>query len=739
MTISIALIGAGSVGRRHAGVLNSLPGVRLASITDAHEPAAQALADELDLPAFTSPDEALDAVDVDAVYVCVPPFAHGPGERAALSRGLPLFVEKPVGLGRDVAEEIGALVEERGVVTGTGYHWRCMDSVEHARRLLADAPPLLANGYWLDKRPPVPWWGRMDRSGGQVVEQLTHVLDTARFLLGEAVEVYAAGLRRGLEDPDPSGRVPTPEDYEEVDDATAATVRFASGTVATLAATSVLAAKHRAALHTVSRGLYLELSEDGLSSFDGSARTDIKCGEDPRIAVDREFIEAVRGERESTRVPYAEALRSHRLACAIAESARTGRPVKLQPEAAPELRADLRPEPEPVRPSAILLTGLPAAGQAADPRSLTAMNRRRNLIVAAAGNVEIVDEALPEVPDGGVLLETLATGLSAGTELAFVKGSHPGLSSRLDPELSLFVTGSPGTGYPVRRLGYMEVAKVVRSRTDAFAEGDVLASAYGHATAHVADPLTEHLVPLPAQLDPLLGVFVAHFGPICANGLLHAAADATGGMVRGLQDGVEGRLVLVTGAGPVGLMTALFASSLGAREVAVADSDPRRRQLAEALGFLAVDLDDDPGKLLKTRWRHGPGDRGADVVFQCRGRAEALHAALRAVRPQGTVVDLAFYTQGADAVRLGEEFHHNGLSLRCAQIGRTPRGLSAQWDRGRLSAETIKLLRSHGDLIRKHFVTDVVPFDDGPGLMHQVARRERHVITAVFAVSPLLL
>ena len=56
--------------------------------------------------------------------------------------------------------------------------------------------------------------------------------------------------------------------------------------------------------------------------------------------------------------------------------------------------------------------------------------------------------------------------------------------------------------------------------------------------------------------------------PICANGLLHAAADA--GPVRGLGDGVAGRLVLVTGAGPVGLMTALFARALGAREVAVA-------------------------------------------------------------------------------------------------------------------------------------------------------------------------
>jgi predicted dehydrogenase len=338
MTLNIALIGAGSVGRRHAGVLSGFDGVKVASVTDPHEAAAEKLAQEFDVPAFTDPEAALDAVAADAVYVCVPPFAHGPGERAALARRLPLFVEKPVGLGQEIAEEIGALVEEAGVVTGTGYHWRCMDSVEAARKLLADSPPLLANGYWLDKRPPVPWWARMDRSGGQVVEQLTHVLDTARCLLGEAVEVYAAGVRQPAEAAGPGAgsraAAPGAADDGDVDDATAATVRFASGAVATLAATSVLAAKHRAALHTVSRGLYLELSEDGLTTFDGTSRSEQKCTEDPRIAVDREFIEAVRGEREATRAPYAEALRSHRLACAIAESARTGRAVQLAGEAA---------------------------------------------------------------------------------------------------------------------------------------------------------------------------------------------------------------------------------------------------------------------------------------------------------------------------------------------------------------------------------------------------------------------
>jgi threonine dehydrogenase-like Zn-dependent dehydrogenase len=257
----------------------------------------------------------------------------------------------------------------------------------------------------------------------------------------------------------------------------------------------------------------------------------------------------------------------------------------------------------------------------------------------------------------------------------------------------------------------MEVARVAETRTEAFGVGDLVASPYGHATHHVANPVTEHVVPLPADLDPVLGVYVAHLGPICANGLLHAAADTVGPSTNRLADGVAGRRVLVTGAGLIGLLTGLF---------------------ARQLGFLTLSDDGDPAATLKRRWRHSPADHGADVAFQCRGRPRALATALRATRPQGTVIDLAFYTDAADVVRLGEEFHHNGLTLQCAQIGRTPRGTSGVWDRQRLSAETISLLRSCGEEVRKHLLTDVVPLEEAPRLLVEAAERKRHIISAVF-------
>ncbi|WP_222847646.1 zinc-dependent alcohol dehydrogenase [Nocardioides dongxiaopingii] len=234
------------------------------------------------------------------------------------------------------------------------------------------------------------------------------------------------------------------------------------------------------------------------------------------------------------------------------------------------------------------------------------------------------------------------------------------------------------------------------------------------------------VVPVPDDVDPVLGIYLAQMGPICANGLLHAAAELAPGRDVRLGDGVAGRTVLVTGAGVVGLLCALLAQLHGAAEVVVADPDPHRLAVAGRLGLDHLDTSStEVWRWCKDRWRHGPGDRGADVVLQCRARSAVLHEALRSLRPQGSVIDLAFYQGGADDLRLGEEFHHNGLTIRCAQIGRVPRGLAPDWDRLRLAQETARLLRARGTDLRAHLLTDVVPERDAPGALAALARRER--------------
>ena len=72
--------------------------------------------------------------------------------------------------------------------------------------------------------------------------------------------------------------------------------------------------------------------------------------------------------------------------------------------------------------------------------------------------------------------------------------------------------------------------------------------------------------------------------------------------------------------------------------------------------------------------------------------------------------------------------------MRCAQIGRMPRGLAPTWDRERLSAETIALLREHGAAIRAHLISTVVPFSDAPALLTDLAACRRHELQAVLRV-----
>ncbi|SBT39649.1 Gfo/Idh/MocA family protein [Micromonospora auratinigra] len=317
-TCRVGLVGAGGVAQRHAKVLTGFEDVELLGVTDVARDAAEALAGTHGARTFADVD-ALLAAGPDAVYVCVPPFAHGPVEEAVIAAGVPMFVEKPVAVDLETAERIADLVQQRGLLTGVGHHWRYLHVVEEARRLLADRPVRMVNGAWLDKVPPVAWWARRDRSGGPVVEQAAHVLDLVRLLVGEATEVTAYG-----------DGTPPPVEGADIDSVTAATLRFASGAVGTLTAACVLTWKHRAGLEILADGLALSLAEDGLTIRDADGERHLPADPDgARVAVDRAFVDAVRGVGDDVRVPYAEALRTQRLALAVAESARTGRSVAL--------------------------------------------------------------------------------------------------------------------------------------------------------------------------------------------------------------------------------------------------------------------------------------------------------------------------------------------------------------------------------------------------------------------------
>ena len=205
---------------------------------------------------------------------------------------------------------------ERPLLTCTGYHWRWLDIFDRAADLLAANPARLVSCSWLDKVPPPPWWLRRDGSGGQTIEQTTHVLDLARALVGEVTEVQAFGTRAAGAD---------------VDAVSVGSLRFAGGAVGSLTSTFLLPHLHRAGIEVVADGMWLSLSETELAVEADGERTLWRADGDARPRPDRDFIQAVRGGPDRIRVPWPEAYRTHRLACALTRSADEGRPVALDP------------------------------------------------------------------------------------------------------------------------------------------------------------------------------------------------------------------------------------------------------------------------------------------------------------------------------------------------------------------------------------------------------------------------
>lgn len=315
----IGFIGAGGIAHRHLGVLEGFADVEIAAFADPAIERAQAAAERFGAAAFADVEAMLDARALDALYICVPPFAHGAPERAALDRRLPFFVEKPVSLDLGAAEAIARAVDETGLVTGVGYHWRYLDTVDEVARLLADNPAQFLSGYWLDSTPPPAWWWRQDQSGGQINEQTTHIVDLARTLAGDVVQVFGLASHK-----------PRP-DFPGLDIATASTasLKFSSGAIGNIGSTCLLRWNHRVGLHLFGDGLAIELTDREVMIDVGRGRPVRHAEGDPVWRQDRDFVDAVRGGENRIRCPYREALKTLRVTDAIRRSAETGRAVDL--------------------------------------------------------------------------------------------------------------------------------------------------------------------------------------------------------------------------------------------------------------------------------------------------------------------------------------------------------------------------------------------------------------------------
>ena len=222
--MNIAFIGTGGISRSHASGLSKRDDCKFVGAYDLLTNKSQAFAAQYGGAAYGSVSEMLDSAKPDAVWVCLPPHAHGEAELALAERRIPFLVEKPVSNSLDTARRILDEVERTGTVTAVGYMNRYRRSSNRAKEILAHDPAVLMHGAWIGGTPGVAWWRVKAQSGGQIVEQTTHIFDLARYLLGEPTTVYARAAR---------GYVKDMPNYD-VEDASIVAIQFANGAVGNL-------------------------------------------------------------------------------------------------------------------------------------------------------------------------------------------------------------------------------------------------------------------------------------------------------------------------------------------------------------------------------------------------------------------------------------------------------------------------------------------------------------------------
>ena len=327
--LRVGLVGNGGHGMVHVRTLAKLKDeAEIVALCDIKPGLAEKWTQEFGGKPFTSAEEMMDSVELDALFITIPPTCHGL-ELLAIERGIPFQVEKPVNLDVAQAEAIAKAAEEKGVLAAAGYMNRYRRGINEAARIFQEDPPVLTIGGWIGGPPPyvedgiMAWWVKRSMSGGQFVEQVTHTIDLVRLLCGEPVSVTAQAATGFIKDH------PT----YDLDDALAVTIQFESGGVANLY--SCCASK---ALGGVDLNVYATSAAVRFTGWEHTAAihcvgkdpVEIKGEEDIFIIEDRTFLGAVRtGDPSGVLSTYKDAVKTLKLSLAANEAAQTGRTVTL--------------------------------------------------------------------------------------------------------------------------------------------------------------------------------------------------------------------------------------------------------------------------------------------------------------------------------------------------------------------------------------------------------------------------
>ncbi|PAF21222.1 oxidoreductase [Terribacillus saccharophilus] len=324
MTLKIGMIGTGWFSRKHADILLKMDGVQIQAICGTSKEKAAAMASDYEgANGYDQYVEMLDAEELDAVYIVTPPMVRGEMELELIGRGIPFLIEKPLGTEDKIPAKVLERMNESSLITSVGYHFRYSDSVQRLKENINGQKLGMVLGKWMGEMPMVSWWRDQEKSGGQFIEQTTHIVDLLRYVCGEVEEVYAMYGNQVQHNKHDNVTVP---------DIGTVSLRLQNGVVANLSNTCVLPS----GMGEVGLKLYtdkgiLDWQGDKLEIDQEGIKTMYKDTDNPYVRENEAFIHAIRtGDTSQIRSDYSDAYQTHKVTYAALESARSGVPVKLK-------------------------------------------------------------------------------------------------------------------------------------------------------------------------------------------------------------------------------------------------------------------------------------------------------------------------------------------------------------------------------------------------------------------------
>ncbi|MDQ1666807.1 MAG: hypothetical protein QOH75_2838 [Actinomycetota bacterium] len=340
----------------------------------------------------------------------------------------------------------------------------------------------------------------------------------------------------------------------------------------------------------------------------------------------------------------------------------------------------------------------------ANPSSGGSVTMARAVQFTAPHRVELVPVSLPPPRAGELVVRTLYSGISAGTEMLAYRGE-------LDTETPLDETlgGLSGSfDYPFR-YGYSCTGRVERG-THAVPAGSLVFAFQAHQDRFVV---------------PDADVVVMYDDADARSSTLFPLVETAVQLTLDCGE-PTGDTVVVLGLGAVGLLTALLLHRAGAKVLA-AEPHQWRRDLAASLAITSVSPAELPDRVHELT-----GGRGTPLLVELSGAPAALADGLRLLAHEGTALVGSWYGTKPVPLPLGAEFHRRRLTLRSSQVSSIPRRLQDQWDVPRRRAHARDLMR---ELPLRELATDEFRFEQAaeayaaidrgrPGLLHAALRYE---------------